>query len=82
MFYQNFNKNENDNPYSRHGLVQLIALGKSILHKWVKMFTNLTSSIRATIPAAKGADAEVPVCVSVHLLCKSTEIYKHQLIST
>ena len=31
----------------------------------------LISSARAIIPAARGADAEVPVCLSVHTLCKS-----------
>lgn len=31
------------------------------------MDTYLTSIARANIPAARGAEAEVPVCESVHL---------------
>jgi len=34
----------------------------------------LASNTSAKIPAAKGADAEVPVCASVQELCKSDVI--------
>lgn len=36
-----------------------------------KTRTNLASKARAQIPAAKGALAEVPVCLFVHELCRS-----------
>lgn len=37
----------------------------------VYMKTYLASNARAIIPAARGADAEVPVCFVVHWLFKS-----------
>ena len=33
--------------------------------------THFFSNARAIIPAASGAEAEVPVCRSVHWLCRS-----------
>jgi hypothetical protein len=35
----------------------------------------LASRTRAKIPAANGAEAEVPVCASVQVLCKSAVTY-------
>lgn len=37
--------------------------------------TYLTSIARANIPAARGAEADVPVCESVHLPCRSVVTY-------
>ena len=38
---------------------------------FVIIATHFISSANAIIPAASGAEAEVPVCLSVHVLCKS-----------
>jgi len=41
-----------------------------------RCLTYFCSRASANIPAANGADAEVPVCVSVHSLCKSALVCK------
>lgn len=44
---------------------------ESVYVSFTSLFSYLTSSARATIPAANGAEADVPVCLSVQTLCKS-----------
>ena len=39
---------------------------RKLQKKYMYTFTYLASSTRAKMPAAKGADAEVPVCELVH----------------
>lgn len=39
--------------------------------------THLASKVRAIMPAARGADADVPVCESVHFFLRSVVTYTH-----
>lgn len=48
-----------------------LALEQWKINKELFYNTYFTSKARAIIPAARGADADVPVCLIVHSLCKS-----------
>lgn len=53
-----------------------LILSRTFTCRSLQVSEGLASRARATIPAARGADALVPVCMLVHAWCKSVVTWK------